>query len=263
MRGKIFNTGKKIELPDQFREEFRPDLIKRAVIAHWINEKQAKSPEERAGKKKAVDLSKRRRDYKGVYGRGRSRTPRKTMLRRGSRFRFEGAFVPFTKGGYRAHPPQGKKEVKINKQERRKAIRSAIAATANEEAVKFRGHNIDETELPIILNDKTEDLEKTQEVVDLLKDVGLEKELERVKDKKIRSGKGKMRGRKYKRKVGPLFVVSEDCPLMKAAQNIPGVEVTKVDQLSADKLAPGAKAARLVLWTQPALKRLKEEGIFQ
>lgn len=264
MKARVFSKKVKIKLPKQFEEEFRPDLIKRAVVAKWINEKQPKGTEEKAGKKKVVDLSKVRRDYKSVYGRGRSRTPRKTMMRRGSRFRFEGAFAPFTKGGYRAHPPKkGEKGVKVNKKERRKAIRSAIAATANPEAVKFRGHITKDIDLPIVLGGENEDIKKTQEFVKILEDISLEEELERVKERKIRSGKGKMRGRKYKEKVGPLVVVSEECPLMKAARNIPGVDVCKVDQLNASKLAPGAKAARLTIWTTKAIKKLEERGIFR
>ena len=58
-------------------------------------------------------------------------------------------------------------------------------------------------------------MKKTKEVKDVLLKLGLEKELERISKKTARSGKGRIRNRKYRIKKGPLFVVSKLCSLEK------------------------------------------------
>jgi large subunit ribosomal protein L4e len=67
----------KQKMPVQFEEEFRPDLIKRAVEAIEANKRQPYGADPIAGKKQAARLSRRRRDYKGAYGKGLSRVPSK------------------------------------------------------------------------------------------------------------------------------------------------------------------------------------------
>ncbi|MFC1755641.1 50S ribosomal protein L4 [Thermoproteota archaeon] len=78
----------------------------------------------------------------------------------------------------------------------------------------------------------------------------------------MRAGKGKLRGRKYKTKKGPLIVVSKECPLVKTADNIPGVEVVEVQNLNANLLAPGTDLGRLTLFTDTAIERLDKEKLF-
>ena len=133
-----------IELPKQFEEAKRPILIKRAVEVLQANRRQRYGAKPEAGKNYSVRISKRRRDYRTSYGHGISRIPRKVMSRRGTRFNWEGAFAPGTKGGRRAHPPKAEKiwVKKINKKENRKAIRSALACTFDKDMVKARGHLI-------------------------------------------------------------------------------------------------------------------------
>ena len=92
--------------------------------------------------------------------------------------------------------------------------------------------------------------------------LGLEKELERVSEKKVRAGKGKSRGRKYKKKNGPLIVVSKKDKLSRAAVNILGIDVVDVKSLNAELLAPGAKAGRLTLWTKGAIHILEKDNLF-
>jgi len=79
---------------------------------------------------------------------------------------------------------------------------------------------------------------------------------------KIRAGRGKMRGRRYKVKKGPLIVVSHVCPLLKTAANIPGVDIVEVNNVNAHVLAPGADIGRLTLFTEAAVERLAKEGLF-
>ena len=144
MKLKIFGISKdetgEINLPSQFNEDIRPDLIKRAVLALRSNRRSIYGASPDAGTRASAKLSKRRRQYRGMYGFGISRTPRKILSRRGMRMSWVGAFAPNTVGGRRAHPPKAEKILwkKINKKERRKAIRSAISATMAVEFVKNR-----------------------------------------------------------------------------------------------------------------------------
>lgn len=266
MKLSILNISKeeigKQEMPIQFNEEVRPDLIKRAVIAIQNNERQAYGSDPMAGKRASAKLSKRRHAYRTSYGYGISRVPRKILSRRGNRMNWVGAFAPGTVGGRKAHPPKANKNwtKKINKKERRKAIRSAIAATILKELVS-KNHIIPDN-YPFIIENKFESLKKTKQVRDVLKKIGLEKEIERVNKKIIRSGKGKKRGRKYKTKVGLLIIVSKDCALLKAAKNIAGINVRIVKSLNAKLLAPSASPGRLAIWTQDAIKELENKKLF-
>lgn len=217
-----------------------------------------------AGMRHSAQLSKRRRAYRGSYGQGISRVPRKIHSRRGSQMHRVGAIVAGTVGGRRAHPPKPYKDwnQKINKTERRKAIRSALAATVNKDIISLRGHKIPE-QFPFILDTEFEKIAKTVELETTLIQIGFAGELDRADTRKIRAGKGKMRGRKYKQPVSFLFVVgSRDVPLIKAAKNLPGTDTVSVEELNAELLAPGAHPGRLTLYTQAAIERLANEKIF-
>ncbi len=252
-----------IELPKQFEEAKRPILIKRAVEALQANKRQRYGANPEAGKGVSVRLSKRRRDYRTSYGYGISRVPRKILSRRGTRFNWEGAFAPHTKGGRRAHPPKAEKswEKKINKKENRKAIRSALACTLDKEMVKARGHSVPDN-YPFIVNEKFEDIAKVKKVKEIFEKIGLNKEMQRALKKSVRAGKGKSRGRKYKKRKSALLVVSKACKLEKAAKNIPGIEIVKINELNAELLAPGAVPGRLTLFTKEAISKLEKEKLF-
>lgn len=253
-----------LELPEQFSEEVRVDLISSAVRILQSNSRQPYGSDPMAGKKSSAEISRRRHNYRGSYGQGISRVPRKILTRRGTRMFWVGAFAPGTVGGRRAHPPKATKKwlMKINKKENRKAIRSAMAATINKESVLSRGHRAPDN-YPFLISKDFEAINKTNEVVKALLALNLQEELSRSSVKKIRAGKGKMRGRKFKKRVGPLLVVStKDAPLMKSARNIPGVEVSDVKSLNAEILAPGTHPGRLTLYTESALGVLKSEKLF-
>jgi len=252
-----------IELPKQFEEIKRPILIRRAVEALQANKRQQYGAHPEAGKGVSVRLSKRRRDYRTSYGYGISRVPRKILSRRGTRFNWEGAFAPHTKGGRRAHPPKAEKlwVRKINKKENRKAIRSALACTLDKELVKARGHLIPDN-YPFVVDEKFEAVDKVKKVKEAFEKIGLKKEMQRALRKNVRAGKGKSRGRKYKKKKSVLLVVSKACNLEKSAKNIPGIEVVAVSELNAELLAPGAVPGRLTLFTKEALSRLEKEKLF-
>ncbi len=255
-------TGE-IQLPMQFQEEYRPDLIKRAVHALQSKARQPYGASPEAGLRHSHDVSKRRRDYKTSYGKGISRVARKVHVKRGSNLIWVGTFSPQTVGGRRAHPPKAEKiwAQKINQKENRKAIRSAMAATVSRKLVELRGHHLP-TEYPFIVDGAVEEMRKTNEVEKLLAAFGFTAELERSAQKKVRAGKGKMRGRKYNKKKGPLIVVSKDCALQQAAGNIPGIDIVPVQALNAAVLAPGAFPGRVTLWTKGAITELEKNRLF-
>ena len=254
---------KEISLPKQFSEPYHPNLIKRAVLAIQNNKRQPYGAKKRAGLGYSSTLSKRRKDYKTSYGKGLSRTPRKVMWRRGTQFGYVGATAPGTVGGRKAHPPKAEKifTKKINIKERRKAIRSALSATFIIELIRLRNHQIPK-EFPFIIEDKIQSLEKTKDVKNILIKLGFEKELERSEGKIIRAGKGKNRGRKYRKKKGLLIVVSEKCKLLKSAANIPGIDIVDIKDINTELLAPGTHAGRLTLYTESAINKLEKEKLF-
>jgi large subunit ribosomal protein L4e len=252
-----------IELPEQFNEEIRKDLIKRAAEVIEANRRQPYGAKAEAGMRASAELSRRRHDYRGSYGHGISRVPRKIMSRNGTRMNWVGAVVPGTVGGRRAHPPKATKIFKksMNDKERKKAIRSALTACFDKVLVKEKGHITPEN-YPFIIEDGFEKLEKTKDVKKALESIGLKDEIKRTSVKKIRAGKGKLRGRKYKTKKGPLFVVGKDCRLLKASSNILGVDIVNVKNINCDLLAPGKMAGRLTLFTENSIKELKEKKLF-
>jgi large subunit ribosomal protein L4e len=258
MKLPVFDTtGKEtrqIELPSVFSEPVRPDLINRAAIAVRSTLFQPKGQAPLSGLQTSAEYVGRRRAYRTMINIERARLP-KVKLAKG---RFgEVRIVPQSRGGRPAHPPKPEKILveRINKKERRKAIRSAIAATMVTELVAKRGHKI-EGKLPIIVEDSFENISKTKDVLSLFEKLKLEKEIERTKEVKIRAGGGKKRGRRYKRKRGVLVVVSKNCPVVKAAGNILGVDVSLAKNLNADLLAPGGQPGRLAVFSESAVKEL-------
>ena len=250
----------KIKLPKIFSVKVRENLIWRAVLSILSKKRQPYGADVLAGKRTAAHYHGRRRTRYSMMNIGRARMPRlhgntPPFLNLVARF------VPQARKGRRAHPPKVEKiwEEKINKKERRLAIASAIAATAIREYVAKRGHKIENLKhLPIVVDDKIQKIKKTKELREFLKKIGLGEELKRIKRKKVRAGKGKMRGRRYKKKIGPLIVITEDKGISRAAKNLPGVDVVRVENLNAYLLAPGAHPGRLTIWTKSAIEKLKE-----
>ena len=238
------NDAGEVALPEAFSEPVRVELIRRAVVAAQANRLQPYGPNPRAGLDHAV---------KGWgVGRGVSRVPRLTISRRA-------AVAVQAVGGRRAFPPVPERvwAEKVNRKERRLAIRSAVAATALTEMVRGRGHRFEGT-LPLVVVDDIQGLKKTADVVETLLALGLKEEMARTAERKIRAGKGTRRGRKYRRPVGPLIVVGEDQGISMGGRNIPGLDVVTADQLCAEDLAPGTQPGRLVVWSASAIRRIGE-----
>lgn len=238
------------DLPEVFEEGVRPDIIKRAVISAQSSRIQSKGSSPRAGMDTTAETPSK--------GSGQTRVRR--VKGRGYHAAGRSAWAPFTVGGRQAHPPKSEEDrsEKVNKKEKRLAIRSAISATKEPNLVSSRGHVVDGIEgFPLVLEDDFEGLKKTREVQEVLEGLEVWSDVERVKDSRtIRAGKGKSRGRPYKKGVGPLLVVGEDKGIFRAARNIPGVDLVTVDQLNAELLAPGGSPGRLTIWTESALEKV-------
>jgi large subunit ribosomal protein L4e len=261
--GKNAEKSEDISLPKQFNEVLRADLIKRAVLVVEANNRQPYGAYPEAGKEVSAKLSRKRHDYKGSYGLGISRVPRKILSRRGTRMNWVAALAPGTVGGRRAHPPKAEKilDLKINTKEKRFAIRSALSATVDKKLVKARGHKIPEG-YPFGLASDVESISKSKDIMTLISKLGFDDEMARVSETTNRAGKGKMRGRRIKTKTGILFVVAKSCPLVKAASNLPGVDVIEVRKLNAKVLAPGTKPGRVTLFTKSAIEELDKSKLF-
>ncbi|MEM5793300.1 MAG: 50S ribosomal protein L4 [Candidatus Aenigmatarchaeota archaeon] len=248
-----------VELPKVFNESIRPDIIKRASLAFQSTLRQPYGTDPMAGLRTSVHYHGRRRVRYAMIMISKARLPR---IHGGSpHMSYRVRRVPQAVKGRRAHPPKTMKNwfQKINRKENELAIRSALAATVSIDHVKGRGHIIDGIKnLPIVLKDDIESVKKTKEIKNILINLGLEKELKRVEEKKVRPGKGKRRGRKYKRKVGPIIIVKEDKGIIKAGKNIPGLDVKVVDDLTIRDLSPGAVPGRLAIFSQSAIKSLEE-----
>lgn len=248
---------KEVALPKIFRTEYRPDVIKRAVESVQTAKRQPYGADPMAGKRTSAHYHGRRRKRNTMMGRGIARMAR--IHGKVGHLSFRARFVPQAVKGRQSHPPKAEKVwlKSLNAREMKLAIRSALAASAMPELVKGRGH-LFSSEVPIIVESGFEDMKKTREIVSFLSAIGLEKELERCKEKKEKAGKGKMRGRRTKQKKCALVIVSKPCSASKALENIPGVDVSEASKLDAEMLAPGSKAGRLVIITEPSLEVLEK-----
>lgn len=233
-----------LDLPAVFDTPLRQDLIKRAVLAAQANRKQDYGTDEYAGLRTSAESP--------GSGRGMAHVPRTNG---------RAARVPQAVGGRAAHPPKAEKDqtLSINKKERQKATRSAIAATVDAEVVAERGHEFDsDLDLPLVVSDEFEDLVKTQEVLELLETLGVAEDIDRADDRTVRAGQGKLRGRKYQRPKSILFVTSSESGPSKAARNLAGVDVATAREVNTEDLAPGTEAGRLTVWTESAIEEVAD-----
>ncbi|MCU4752891.1 50S ribosomal protein L4 [Halobacteria archaeon AArc-curdl1] len=234
-----------IDLPAVFETNYRPDLIARAVRVAQANRKQAYGADEFAGMRTPAESF--------GSGRGMAHVPRQNGRARR---------VPQAVKGRKAHPPKAEKDQgeSINKKERQLATRSAIAATTDADVVAERGHVFDEeTELPLVVSDEFEDLVKTKEVVSFLEAVGVDGDIERADEgRNVRSGQGKLRGRKYQSPKSVLFVTSSETGPSRAARNLAGADVATAAEVNAEDLAPGTQAGRLTVWTESAVEEVAD-----
>ena len=234
-----------VELPKVFALPVREDLIRRAFLSAFTARLQPKGRDPMAGKRTTAESL--------GPGRGLARIPRIKGTARG-------AFVNSTRGGHLAFPPRPDKKIheEINKKERLLAIMSALAATAKKEFVERRGHAIENVkEFPLIVVNELEDVSNAKELKEIFKKLGVWDDVERASEWRQRSTKGKMRGRRYKKRVGPLVIISdENAPVRNAVGAYPGTDAVAVRVLSVKHLAPGGVPGRLTVISTKALEEI-------
>lgn len=256
--------GKKsgeIDLPAQFSEGIREDIIRRAFHANESNKRQAYGTDHDAGVRTSAKYMGKRASYGSWANKGMSRIAR---IRVGSgHMTGTVRLIPQARKGRASHSPNPNKiwSQKINDKERKLAIRSAIAATADKKTIAKRNHAFEE-DFPIVVENNFAKLKKAKEIKTALFAMGLEAELVRASQKKVRAGIGKTRGRKYRTRKGPVIIISEDSEISKSAKNIAGIDVIPVNKLNVNILAPGGHAGRLAIWTVDAIKKLDSNKLF-
>lgn len=148
---------------------------------------------------------------------------------------------------------------KINLNQRRHAVASALAASACTPLVLARGHKVmDIPELPLVIDNFN--VETTKTLIGTLTKFGAGEELKRTRDtKKVRVGKGKMRNSRYVLRKGPLIIYGDENNLIKrTAKNLPGVDTCNVHRLNLLQLAPGGHLGRFLIFTKDAFKALND-----
>ncbi|KAJ4744504.1 60S ribosomal L4 [Rhynchospora pubera] len=240
-----------VPLPNVFLAPIRPDVVRQTHAHISCNKRQPYAVSKRAGHQTSAES----------WGTGRavSRIPR--VPGGGTHRAGQGAFGNMCRGGRMFAPTKiwRRWHRRVNTHLRRYAVASALAASAVPSLVMARGHKIESIpELPLVLSDSAESVEKTSAAIKILKQVGAYADAEKAKDSvQIRTGKGKMRNRRYTNRKGPLIVYgTEGSKIVKAFRNIPGVDVANVERLNLLKLAPGGHVGRLIIWTKSAFEKL-------
>jgi len=254
-------TVKSLDLPAFFEESYRPDLIKKAVLSSQSRGYQPKGVTPYSNMMNtSVYIGVRKKNIQNVsINTGRARLPR--LKNRRVLLAGKVAGVSQAVGGPKAHPPKITAILikKINSKERTKAMLSAISATAKKDVVEDRGNLLDsKIMLPIIVENSIEKIDKTSKVIEFLEKLGLSENVEKAKkNKTYRAGKGKMRGRRYKKRKSILFVLG-DSKNYKVFSNVEGADVVSANLLSIQDLAPGTHAGRLAIFSVSAISMLAE-----
>ncbi|KFM78614.1 60S ribosomal protein L4, partial [Stegodyphus mimosarum] len=243
-------SGVQVHLPAVYKAPIRPDIVNFVHMNMAKNRRHPYAVSKEAGHQTSAES----------WGTGRAvaRIPR---VRGGGTHRSgQGAFGNMCRGGRMFAPTKTWRRWhrKINVNQRRYAICSAIAATGVPALVMSKGHKIEEIpEVPLVINDKIQEFTKTKQAVQFLRKVKAWSDIQKVyNSKRFRAGKGKMRNRRRIQRLGPVIVYRKDQGLTRAFRNIPGIETINVDKLNLLRLAPGGHVGRFVIWTESAFRRL-------
>jgi large subunit ribosomal protein L4e len=258
MKSQILDkTGKsikQIDLPENFSEKIRQDIILKVFEAQKRKTPMGTMFGAGAFYSASGISRKKRHSWKVTYGKGISRTPRKIMSRDGASFNWVGATAPNTRGGRRAHPPKAWENQfkKVNKKELQLAFNSALAATTSKEILGKKYNQVIKANIPVVFSDDVLKL-KTKDFLVLLQTVFQDSFEKLLQKKTVRAGKGKLRGRKYKKNAGLLFVLGND-----EKMNRKGIVVVHVNDLTVGNLAPNGNAGRFTVFTEKAVKQIGE-----
>ncbi|XP_012281621.1 60S ribosomal protein L4 [Orussus abietinus] len=243
-------SGDTISLPAVFKAPIRPDVVNFVHQQVSKNSRQPYCVSKEAGHQTSAES----------WGTGRAvaRIPR---VRGGGTHRSgQGAFGNMCRGGRMFAPtkPWRRWHRRVNVNQKRYAIVSAIAASGVPALVQSKGHMIQEVpEFPLVVSDKIQEYTKTKQAVIFLRRIKAWNDIQKVyKSQRFRAGKGKMRNRRRIQRRGPLIVYGNDRGIRKAFRNIPGVDLMNINKLNLLKLAPGGHVGRFVIWTKSAFDQL-------
>ena len=242
-------------LPEVFSAPIRTDIVRFVHTNINKNHRQAYAVSPVAGEQTSAES----------WGTGRavSRIPR---IKGGGTHRSgQGAFGNMCRGGRMFAPNKvwRRWHRRVNLNQRRFAIVSALAASAIPSLVQAHGHRIASVqEIPCVISEASlSNINKTKLAVKAFTAIGAHADVVKAEySKKLRAGKGKSRNRRYRQKLGPLVVVKDKSPLPLAVRNLPGVSILSVKALNLLKLAPGGQVGRFVIWTESAFKAL--DGLY-
>ncbi len=238
-----------------FEGKIREDIVQKVIEAE--KKQHPYAPFWRAGNQYASSgkATHRRHVWKTATGKGLSKIPRKIFRRRGSQFLWEGATIPSTRGGRRAHPPKIAgflNEKKINKKEKELAFKSALASLASMKMVKEKYQTLHNKEikikLPVIIESKSLSA-GTKEFISGIKTILGELSEVAFKKKNQRAGRGKMRGRKYKQTAGMILIIGN-----KEEKKNNSIEIKKIKEVTIRDIAEGG--ARVSIFTEKAIEEL-------
>jgi large subunit ribosomal protein L4e len=242
--------GKGIHLPTVFKAPIRPDIVSFVHDKMMKNTRQPYAVSSKAGHQTSA----------ASWGTGRAvaRIPR---VRGGGTHRSgQGAYGNMCRSGRMFAPTKTWRRWhhRINTNQKRYAMCSAIAASGVPALVMSKGHKVEEIpEVPLVVEDKVESLKKTKEAVILLRKLKAWADIEKVyKSKRFRAGKGKMRNRRRIMRLGPCIIYNKDNGIRRAFRNIPGVSLLNVEKMNLMTLAPGGHVGRFCIWTEGALGKL-------
>jgi large subunit ribosomal protein L4e len=111
-------------------------------------------------------------------------------------------------------------------------------------------------EIPLVVENKFEEFDKTKNVLNCLRALGLEGDLERGRRTMRVTGVRKRRRGGSVRPKSILIVVGKDSRVERASRNLAGVDVRSVGELDVSSLAPGTHAGRLTLWSKRAVEEI-------
>eukprot|EP00591_Stephanopyxis_turris_P016573 CAMPEP_0195541588 /NCGR_PEP_ID=MMETSP0794_2-20130614/51166_1 /TAXON_ID=515487 /ORGANISM="Stephanopyxis turris, Strain CCMP 815" /LENGTH=377 /DNA_ID=CAMNT_0040675691 /DNA_START=50 /DNA_END=1183 /DNA_ORIENTATION=+ len=246
----VAGTTDTVALPAVFTAPIRPDIVHLVHTQMAKNSRQAYSVNRDAGHQTAAES----------WGTGRavSRIPRVTGG--GTSRSGQGAFGNMCRGGRMFAPTKTwrKWHKKINQNQRRYAVASALAASAVPALVLARGHRVSRVpEIPLVVPDSVESITKTSAAYSLCTSVGADEDIEHVRNSRAtRAGRGKMRNRRFTQRRGPLVVYNEDNGITRAFRNLPGVELQHVSRLNLLQLAPGGHVGRFIIFSKSAFEAL-------
>ncbi|KAF7542250.1 hypothetical protein G7Z17_g11745 [Cylindrodendrum hubeiense] len=251
-------TGATHPIPAVFTSPIRPDIVQQVHTGMAKNKRQPYAVSEKAGHQTSAES----------WGTGRAvaRIPR--VSGGGTHRAGQAAFGNMCRSGRMFAPTKiwRKWHVKVNQGQKRYAVCSALAASAAAPLLLARGHQIASVpEVPLVVDSavfEAASIAKTAAALGLLKAVGAGADVEKAKGtKKLRAGKGKLRGRRYRHRRGPLVIYDAETDgkeLVTAFRNIAGVETSPVTSLNLLQLAPGGHLGRFIVWTSAAFKALDE-----